>query len=188
MKRFHFSIAPAIAALLLSACVASCGGGGGGGSDTAAPAGTGTGSGSGGSTAMRSITSLQLSKEMSPGWNLGNSLEAFNSNQPYVWGSTNFSEQAWGNPKVTQELMNAVKAAGFRSVRIPASWKHYADADDNISPQWMARVKEVVGYSRNAGLYVVLNVHWDGGWMQPNYASQAAANARLTKYWTQIAN
>lgn len=183
MKRLHFAVAPAVAALLLSACVASCGGGGGG-NDTTAPAGTGSGS----STAMRNVTSLQLSKEMSPGWNLGNSLEAFNGNQPYVWGSANFSEQAWGNPKVTQALMNAVKAAGFKSVRIPAAWKHYADADDNISPQWMARVKEVVDYSRGAGLYVVLNVHWDGGWMQPTYARQAAANARLAKFWTQIAN
>ncbi|HJV68764.1 glycoside hydrolase family 5 protein [Ideonella sp.] len=173
-----YSMFKAIGHLLLAACVASCGGGSGGGS---APGGETSG-------AMRNITSLQLSQEMSPGWNLGNSLEAIDTGHPYVWGSTDFNEQAWGNPAVTQAMMDAVKAAGFKTVRIPASWKQYADASDNISPQWMARVKEVVGYARKSGLYAVLNIHWDGGWMQPTYAQQATANARLTKFWTQIAN
>lgn len=125
---------------------------------------------------MRSLTSLQLSATMSPGWNVGNSLEA-------IGGETN-----WGNPLVTQALMSAVKAAGFKSVRIPVSWKQYADASDNISASWMARVTEVVNYARNAGLYAIINIHWDGGWMQPTYANQATANARITKFWTQIAN
>lgn len=125
---------------------------------------------------MRDITSAQLSKLMSPGWNIGNTLEAIGG------------ETAWGNPMINQQLLNGIKAAGFKSVRIPASWKQYADANDNISPAWMARVTEVVNYARNAGLIVMLNVHWDGGWMQPTYAQQPVANARLKKFWTQIAN
>lgn len=135
---------------------------------------------------MRNLTSMQLSTQMSPGWNLGNSLEAMGN--PYVWGSTNFNETNWGNPKATQALFNSVKAAGFKSVRIPISWKSYADANDNISPQWMERVTEVVNYAHNAGLYALINIHWDGGWMQPTYAQQGTANARLTKFWGQIAN
>jgi endoglucanase len=129
-----------------------------------------------GSAAMRDITSLQLSKLMAPGWNLGNSLEA----------SPN--ETGWGNPVVSQALLTAVKAAGFKSVRIPVAWAQHADANDNISAAWMARVTEVVGYARNAGLYTIINIHWDGGWMQPTFARQAFVNARLTKFWTQIAN
>ena len=183
MRNLSAAITSALGALLLAACVASCGGGGGGGyGSTPSNASTGTAS------AMRNITSLELSKEMSPGWNLGNSLEAVDTTHPYVWGSTNFNETAWGNPMVTQAMMNAVKAAGFKTVRIPASWEEYADANDNISPQWMARVKEVVDYAHNAGLYAIVNIHWDGGWMQPTYAQQAFADARLTKFWTQIAN
>jgi endoglucanase len=112
---------------------------------------------------------------MSPGWNLGNSLEA-------IGGETN-----WGNAATSQALMNAVKAAGFKTIRIPISWSQYADASDNISATWMARVKQVVDYAHNAGLYTMINVHWDGGWMQPTYAKQATVNARLTKFWTQIA-
>ncbi len=125
---------------------------------------------------MRDLTSLQLSKLMGAGWNLGNSLEAIGG------------ETAWGNPPATQALFNAVKAAGFKTVRIPLSWKQYADANDNISSTWMSRVTQVVNYARNAGLYAIINIHWDGGWMQPTYAAQATANARITKFWTQIAN
>ncbi|MFP5390133.1 MAG: glycoside hydrolase family 5 protein [Gammaproteobacteria bacterium] len=125
---------------------------------------------------MRNITSLQLAPQMSPGWNLGNSLEAIGG------------ETAWGNPAVNQAMFNAVKAAGFKSVRIPVSWTQYADSNYTISASWMARVKQVVDYARNAGLYVMINVHWDGGWMQPTYAQQTSANNRLRTFWTQIAN
>ena len=135
---------------------------------------------------MRDMTSMQLSAQMAPGWNLGNALEA--TGRAYVWGSRGFNESGWGNPKASQALFNAIKAAGFRSVRIPVSWKQYADADDNISPQWMERVTEVVNYAHNAGLVAMINIHWDGGWMQPTYAARSVANARLAKFWTQIAS
>jgi endoglucanase len=126
---------------------------------------------------MRNLTSLQLSGTMSPGWNMGNTLEAIGG------------ETAWGNPLASQALMNGIKAAGFKSVRIPVSWKQYADANDNISASWMARVTEVVNYARSAGLYAIINIHWDGGWMNtPTYAQQSTINARITKFWTQIAN
>ena len=126
--------------------------------------------------AMRNLSSVQLAAQMSPGWNLGNSLEAIGG------------ETAWGNPPANQALFNAVKAAGFKTVRIPVSWSQYADANYNISASWMARVKEVVDAARSAGLYTIINVHWDGGWQQPTYAAQSAANARLAKFWTQIGN
>jgi len=160
----------------LSLCTQSCGG-----------AGTGDASGTGGTTAapqapastpnsgMRDLTSLQLSRQMSPGWNLGNALEAMGG------------ETAWGNARTSQALIDAVKAAGFKTIRIPVAWKQHADANDNISAAWLARVAEVLGYARKAGLYAIINVHWDGGWLQPTYAAQPLANARLAKFWTQIA-
>lgn len=128
-------------------------------------------------TGMRELTSLQLSKEMSPGLNLGNTLEALPT------------ETAWGNPPTNQAVMNAFKAAGFKTVRIPVAWNQYADAQGNISPAWMARVTQVVDYARNAGLVVIINTHWDGGWADhPTYDRQAEVNAKLAKFWTQIAN
>ncbi len=182
-QALHLFVSRMMRSLLVATCAAACGAGA-----TAAAGDSTPASSSSASNGMRDITSLQLSKEMSPGWNLGNALEAIDAKKPYVWGSKNFSETAWGNPKVTQAMMDAVKAAGFKSVRIPVAWKMYADAGDNISPQWMARVKEVVGYAHNAGLYAIINVHWDGGWLQPTFKQQPMANARLATYWTQIAN
>jgi len=115
------------------------------------------------------------SQQMSPAWNLGNTVNATPT------------ETSWGNPMVNQQLLDAVKAAGFKTVRITAGWSQYSDADGNVSPAWMSRVTEVVGYARNAGLYVVLNNH-ETEWTTPTYANQPVANARLAKLWTQIAN
>lgn len=123
--------------------------------------------------------------DLSPGWNLGNTLEAIGSGTgPF----TTSQEGAWGNPAATQALFDAVRAAGLKSVRIPVAWNQYADASGTIAPFWLNRVAEVVDYARNAGLYVMINVHWDGGWLQPTYTAQGAANAKLTKFWTQIAD
>lgn len=165
-------------ALIALVPLTACGGGGGGSAQAAAPApvAAAPAPASAPTTGMRDLTSLQLSRLMGSGWNLGNSLEAIGG------------ETAWGNPVTTQTLMNAVKAAGFKTVRIPVSWKQYADASDVISATWMARVTQVVDYAKTAGLFALINIHWDGGWMQPTFARQAEANARITKFWTQIAN
>ena len=199
MDKLSSRIAAALAALVMAAFAAGCGGGGGG-ATTAAPAGgdtttppTGgdTAPPSGGDAAtngMRDMTSLQLSKELSPGWNLGNTLEA-RGTDPVPWDANWTWETNRGNPKATQALMDAVKAAGFKFVRIPVQWSQYTDADNNINPKWMARVKEAVGYARTSGMYVMINIHWDGGWMNhPTYDQQPAINAKVTKFWTQIAN
>jgi uncharacterized repeat protein (TIGR02543 family) len=117
---------------------------------------------------------------MTVGWNLGNTLEA-------ICGET-----AWGNPATSQTLINAVKAAGFNSIRIPVSWDcHTAPSGTTTIPaDWMARVKQVVDYAISQDMYVVLNIHWDNGWLQdhPTFAFQTAVNAKQQAYWTQIAN
>jgi endoglucanase len=174
-KRFPTAIGAALTWLMLLVAPAGCGGGGGAGANAAtpAPAADATASAAG----MRKLTSVQLSQQMAPGINLGNTLEAIPS------------ETSWGSPMTTQATMNGYKAAGFKTVRIPVAWSQYADADNNISPTWLAHVKQVVDYARKADLYVVINIHWDGGWMNhPTYDQQAAIDAKLTRFWTQIAN
>jgi len=114
-------------------------------------------------------------QKLSPGLNLGNTLEA----SP--------TETSWGNPKPTEAFFKAVKAAGFQSIRIPVAWSQYADAMHQIRPDWLAHVKDVALQATRSGLYVLVNVHWDGGWMQPTNARKAAVNEKLAKFWTQIA-
>ncbi len=121
------------------------------------------------------LTAKNAMAKLSPGINLGNTLEAIPE------------ATSWGNPVPTEAYMKAVRKAGFRSIRIPAAWTQYSDADHNISDKWMSHVYNVVTMATKADLYVLLNVHWDGGWMQSTYAAQPKANAKLRKFWTQIA-
>lgn len=112
------------------------------------------------------------------GWNLGNTMEP-----PGGVGT-------WNNPAPTQALINEVAAAGFNTIRIPCAWASNADRQNNISPTYMAQVKQVVDWSRAAGLTVVLNNHNDGGWFEENGMRRydAKINTKLQKLWTQIAN
>ncbi|WP_262248835.1 cellulase family glycosylhydrolase [Parapedobacter soli] len=125
-----------------------------------------------------------LAGQLRIGWNLGNALEAASS--PFVAGET-----LWGNPRTTQVLINAVKGAGFNAVRIPCAWSGYMEDQETfrVSDSWLARVKEVVDYCVANDMYVILNTHWDGGWLEehPLYAHQEAVTAKFSALWQQIA-
>ena len=127
-------------------------------------------------TGMSDLTSVELAKKMVPGWNVGNSLDAIGG------------ETAWGNPLITQRLIDSVKAAGFKAIRIPVAWSNFSDTSSyTIKTEWLNRVKEVVDYVLHDSLYAIINIHWDGGWIQPTYAMQGYVNNRLAVMWDQIA-
>ncbi len=128
--------------------------------------------------AQTSSTAKELASKMTVGWNIGNSLEVPDG------------ETAWGNPLVSQTLIDAVSAAGFNTIRIPCAWDSYADETTHeIDSDWLARVKEVIDYCYENDMYVILNAHWDGGWLEenPTYDSQDEVNEKQDAYWTQIA-
>jgi len=127
-------------------------------------------------TGMRLLSPAELSGEMKAGWNLGNTLEAIGG------------ETVWGNPLASKQLIDSVKAAGFNMVRIPVAWSVFSDEQNyEIDENWMNRVEEVVNYVLENDMYAMVNIHWDGGWMQPTYEQQNDVNYRLEKMWTQIA-
>lgn len=129
-------------------------------------------------TGMNS-NAVQLAAKIKLGWNLGNSLEAIGG------------ETAWGNPKTTKALIDKVKQSGFNAVRLPCSWdQHVVNRSTNqIKPEWLDRVKEVVQYCVDNDLYVLLNIHWDGGWLDGNINAQAQAAVieKQKAFWKQIA-
>ncbi|MCI9844345.1 cellulase family glycosylhydrolase [Flavobacterium pectinovorum] len=126
-----------------------------------------------------SNTAVQLAAKIKLGWNIGNTLEATGS------------ETAWGNPKVSKALIDAVKANGFNAIRIPCSWNQYLEnsATAKIKTDWLNRVKEVVQYCVDNDMYVVVNIHWDGGWLENNIteAKKVENNAKQKAFWEQIA-
>ncbi len=143
---------------------------------------------------MNDLTAMQVAEQMAPGWNLGNTLEAGNNAYNYK-NSGIGTETSWQPTKTSQAVIDYVKSLGFRSIRIPCAWVmgHISNASNyTIDPRWMGRVKEVVDYCINAGLYVILNDHWDGGWLENNIANNDASlkaknHEVLKSIWTQIA-
>ena len=124
-------------------------------------------------------TAQHIAGKMGVGWNLGNTLEAI------------CGENAWGAGTTSQQLIDSVKAAGFNTVRLPVSWFCHSDTIASvIDKDWIARVKEVVDYCIKDDMYVILNMHWDKGWLENrvNKANQNIVNKRQRLYWTQIAN
>ena len=107
------------------------------------------------SVTFNDCTAMELAQKMKCGWNLGNTLDAN--------GKTGLeSEESWGQPLTTKEMIDAVAKAGFKTIRIPCSWaNHFIDANYTIDPAWMARVKEIVDWCIEDGFYVILNDHHD---------------------------
>ena len=151
---------------------------------------------------MRKITSQQLVEDMTFGWNLGNTLDVCQADRDgdgkineHVEAGEKVDETLWGNPKATKELFTSLKKNGVNAVRIPVTWRDHMDSDGNIDREWMDRVQQVVDYAYSQGMYVIINVHHDGGG-DPKFGawiieeSQKDYNTFLKKYknvWKQIA-
>lgn len=100
------------------------------------------------------------------------------------------------NDPITQTTMNFLKSSGFSSIRLPITWFNHmgppVSPEGVIDQVWLEHVKEVVDMARNAGLYVVINVHHDAGtpdycWLKADWANYASVSAQLKNIWTQIA-
>lgn len=120
-----------------------------------------------------------LAAKMYAGINIGNTLEAPDG------------ETAWGNPKVSKAYIDGLKAMGFNAVRIPCAWNSHLvnETTYEIDAKWLDRVSEVVGYCVANDMYAIVNIHWDGGWLEDHIFSNDAEtiNARQEALWTQIA-
>ena len=135
---------------------------------------------------MEDMIAKDIVKEMRIGWNLGNTFDAWRDDLKITDLPYRF-ETAWGNPETTQELIDAVIDEGFNVIRIPVTWKnHIGEAPEYvIEEQWMQRVKEVVDYAYNRGVYVIINTHHED-WNEPYYDNEEAAAAIMRAVWTQI--
>jgi endoglucanase len=138
-------------------------------------------------TSFEDLNQSQIVEAMGPGWNLGNQLESVTYNVP--------EETNWGNPVITEKLIQSVKSAGFKSIRIPVSYfaKIDDDKDYTIDSKWLDRVQEVVNYCIKNDLYAVINIHGDGyntidgGWLLCNGKNQTEIKKKYKKVWKQIA-
>lgn len=110
-------------------------------------------------------------KKLGRGINFGNVLEAPKEGE---WGLT-----------LQPEYFEAVKSAGFDSVRIPIKWSAHAESKPPyaIDPKFFERIDWAIDQALSRGLNAVINVHhFDGMDSDPD-----RFEPELIALWTQIA-
>ena len=145
-----------------------------------------------GQKSFGTITSFELTSAMGTGWNLGNTFDAT--------GSTGLvSELSWGQPLTEKAMIDGLAASGIKTLRIPISWNnHITDKRTyTIHTEWMQRIKEVVDWAIEDGMYVIINSHHDNyekpsamlrahGYY-PNEINLVESQRFLYNVWGQIA-
>lgn len=133
---------------------------------------------------MTPVDAWAVVDDMTPGINIGNTLE-----------NTEHWETGWGQPPVTKAYIQSLARLGFMTVRLPVAWDTYAE-DGRITPRQFKRVAEIVDWITDAGMYCVLNIHWDGGWIDSSgkdrprerqHVFTPEAEEKFRSYWDQIA-
>lgn len=101
-----------------------------------------------------------------------------------------YYETLSGNPITTKAMIDKVKAAGFKAVRIPVTYYNHMDSQGNIDIVWLQRVAAVVNYALNDGMYCIINMHHDtgaDGWLKADASSFSTSSVKFQKAWQQIA-
>lgn len=137
-------------------------------------------------TTMRDITTMELTREMGLGINLGNTFEACGD-----WiNSSNIDNyiKAWGSPIITEKIIKGYADAGFGVLRIPVAWSNLMSDDGTytINPDLMQKVKQAVDWTIESGMYAIINIHWDMGWIQTFPDNKDECMEKYIRIWTQI--
>lgn len=153
-------------------------------------------------SSMIDISSQKLVSNIRVGWNLGYSLEACISDLdgntlPDATPPTGKvpDETLWGNPPASEQLFKALVDNGVNAVRLPITWRGHVDRDFNIDEDWLNRVKQVVDYAINCGMYVIITVYHDGAsdtdygaWIREAPLEYDTTIKHYTHLWEQIAD
>lgn len=115
------------------------------------------------------MKATEFVRNLGLGWNLGNTFDAFPLHgerdkalaEGKKWTAAD-QEQLWNNVPVTAEQMKNIAHAGFRTIRIPVTWRDFMAADGSAAPDFLDAVAQAVDDALAANLFVIINVHHDG--------------------------
>lgn len=128
---------------------------------------------------------MDIVNDMGAGWNLGNSFCCTNGTA-YGMKNPSYYENLWGNPVTTKTTIDAVKNQGFKTIRIPVTYKNHIDQNNIIEKQWLDRLKVVVDYVMEDDMYCIINIHHED-WLIADKDKQKAGEDKLATVWKQIA-
>lgn len=132
---------------------------------------------------MRNISTMELVREMGLGINLGNTFESCGS---WINNTVRSYETAWGSPVITQKIIQGYADEGFGVLRIPVAWSNMMSDDYTINQSYLDRVKTVTDMALDTGMYAIVNLHWDSGWVN-NFPDDKTENMKkYTAIWTQL--
>lgn len=138
-----------------------------------------------GLTEIRDMTTMELVHDMGQGINLGNTMEAC-GNWINPDGGVRAYETAWGSPIITEKVIQGYANLGFGVLRIPVAWSNMIAEDYTISEEYLARVKEIVDWTLNSGMYAIVNIHWDNGWFANFPTEKEECMKKYTRIWEQL--
>lgn len=137
--------------------------------------------------AMRDITTMELVREMGVGINLGNTYESCGDwIAKYGDGTPESYETAWGSPVITEAMIQGYADAGFGVLRIPVAWSNLMGEDYTLSSAYVEAVQEVVDWTLDAGMYAIVNIHYDGGWFSGFSTDKDTCMEKYSRIWTQL--
>lgn len=144
------------------------------------------------------LSGADFVKNIKAGWNLGNTFDAYAPSKGPLE-----QETAWGNPATTPLMISKVAKTGFNAIRIPVSWGSQTDVSTDeqgnviytVDPDFIKRVKRVVGWCKNNNMYVIVNMHHDdnrdsNGWLNigADDAEWENIKEQYRQTWEQIAD
>ena len=140
---------------------------------------------------MRNMSTIDIVEDMGIGINLGNTMEAAGD-----WigeqtdGSVKAYETSWGSPEITKKMIQGYADEGFGVLRIPVAWSNRMKNDGTytIDSELMERVTQIVDWTLDTGMYAIVNIHWDNGWMNDYPNNEEECMKRYTHMWEQISD
>jgi len=138
---------------------------------------------------LKKKSTMQITREMGIGINLGNTME---SHGEWIWTYGDHTpksyETAWGSPVITKDMIKGIKREGFGVMRLPVHWFNMMGANYTINSDYVARVKEIVKWAIDVRLYVILNIHHDENDFFKNLPTKFEETIKNYKHiWAQVA-
>ena len=129
---------------------------------------------------------IRFAENLKIGWNLGNTFDAMD-NDPGA--EDRDYETYWCGAKTSKELIHALKEAGFNLIRMPVSWhNHLTDDQYTVDTAWLERIREVVKWITDEGMFVIINIHHDNSelFLYPDSKHYEQSEKYLTSIWIQV--
>ena len=142
------------------------------------------------------FSAADAAAEMGIGLNLGNTFESFFGGEENLCALSSVVgegeiidyETCWGAIETTREIIDGMRDAGFKTVRIPVYWGNGMENDGTftVSKKLLKRVEQVVKWVLQDGMYCVINMHHYDERLILKLEREDTVNAAKT-VWKQVA-